>query len=375
MGLRKKTTGPAPLCFLFGGLLLLCAACTTGQGGGQGGDNPFDVEADVIEFELPDGRQVRLGADWVRSKERRGPASVVIFVPGSGRISRRGEQRGDGQRSYPTPVDVTALWVSTAAETGFDALTYDKRTCTSKNHPGCNNNPDSDLKVQGPVALAADVDAACAHAQQERNLEPGRLILVAQNQAAQVVLSSKCAARAGALILLAPIPGSVDEVMVEGMLERAGSHARAANQAKDASEKNHHQKASRKLTNQAESLRETFSSMLAGRFPPEAEVMGTPVDFWLGWIALTAETPELLLAHSTPTAIVMGGQDTQYARAHKTRLSSWAKKAGARVFNWPKADHHLLNEVALKRNRAAALWKWAHETLSPPPAQGGGGQG
>jgi hypothetical protein len=355
-----------PIWFSAVSLLFSLMACPGSRSTkGQGPTAHFEVTADVIAFDNERGQPISLGADWVRDERAGSDAPLALFIPGSGRTSRRGETRGDGDVKYPHPVDVTALWVSTAVQAGFSALTLDKRTCLPSDHPGCLKNADADLKALGPGALAADVDAACSHAI-ENGVEPRRLVVVARDQAAQVVLASDCAKRAGAVVLLSPIPGAVDEVMVEGMLDRAQSQDAASQHAAKSTDKAAHQKAVRNLINKAESLRETFASMKTGKFPHDAEVMGTPVSFWLGWMALTERTPELLGEAPRSTFVVMGDSDSQYAKAHRDRFRSWAKNAGIHYESWPQADHHLLVGTHLKKGSALNLWKRVKGALPKP---------
>ena len=56
------------------------------------------------------------------------------------------------------------------------------------------------------------------------------------------------------------------------------------------------------------------------------------------------------------------------AKDHQKRLRAWVKEAGAQVFIWPGADHHLLQQGHLKVKDAQALWKQVGLALAKSPS-------
>jgi hypothetical protein len=171
----------------------------------------------TIEVPLENGAKAELGALLVHPRDGKGPA--ILIVPGASDVSRKGTRAGDGVTRYAQPVDVYSEWADAFAKRGANILLWDKRTCGPNDDPMCKKNSRDDIDAEGPVALAKDVDAACALAKSEPSVD-GRIVLFAHAQAAQVALSSACAKDAAAIVLVAPIPRAIDEVIVAGLKDR-----------------------------------------------------------------------------------------------------------------------------------------------------------
>jgi hypothetical protein len=277
---------------------------------------------------------VVLGARVTRAHGVRGPG--VVIVPGGGDVSRNGRRNGDGVVAYGAPVDVSRAWAEAFASRGAVVVSYDKRTCGANDDPLCTTNPQGDVDARGPVALAVDVDAACALLRRDPAFD-GRLVLLAHGQAAQVALSSTCAQSAQAIVLLSPIPRAVDAVLVDALLERQQAAATEATRSVTAKAAATAEAA--RLKNLAASRAASFASMKSGKFSPDARVDGATIAFWLGWMKLTAETPTLLAPVGERVVTVVGGADRQLSSAD--RVAAAALPARHRVVV-EDADHHLL---------------------------------
>jgi alpha-beta hydrolase superfamily lysophospholipase len=295
------------------------------------------TEERTLSVPVAEGVTASLGALLVRPKEGRGPA--ILMVPGGGDISRRGTRPGDGVSVYGKPADVHVAWAEALARRGALVLTWDKRSCGPNDDPLCTKNPQDDLDAAGPVALAKDVDAACALVRGESAFD-GRIVLFAHGQAGQVALSASCAREAAALVLLAPIPRGVDEVIVAGIKDRARDVDKEAAAAKDPAT----QEALREKAGQLRSLAGTreaeFASMKAGRFAPTARVGGATLAFWKGWIELTGKTAALVDAGPAKKIVVLGELDHQYGSKDRVRIRALSPEAYVEVKG---ADHHLLS--------------------------------
>ncbi len=291
-----------------------------------------------IEFDV-DGAAVALGARVTGPDGQKGP--IVVIVPGGGDASKEGLRKGDGVIAYDKPIDTGTAWSESLARRGALVLTYDKRTCGPNDVATCQKNPQKDLDEQGPVALARDVDAACALARQQPGFD-GRLILWAHGQAAQVALSSSCANDAAAIVLLSPVPRGIDDVLVAAIADR---QKQAAQQAKTASaaDKNALVEQSIALKNLVGTKSAEFSSMKGGKFAKDARVGGATVAFWLGWIALTEKTAALLQTHKDKVVVVVGRGDTQLSAKDREAAQQLPAKRVVAV----DADHHLLKNGAL----------------------------
>lgn len=353
--------------------LLLCACPGTqggavrlgpdGSGGAGGEPKPRDIVTEERSITVPvaEGVAATLGASLVRPKEGRGPA--LLIVPGGGDISRRGTRPGDGVGVYDKPVDVSVAWAEAFARRGAMVLSWDKRTCGPNDDALCTKNPQDDVDAAGPAALAKDVDAACALVRGESSFD-GRIVLFAHGQAGQVALASSCARDAAALVLLAPIPRGIDEVIVAGIRDRAKDAERQAGGEKDPAA----QEALREKAGQLKSLASTreaeFASMKAGRFAPTARVGGATLAFWKGWIELTARTAALVDALPGRKIVVLGGDDLQYGDKDRVRIRALAPDAFLEVKG---ADHHLLTGGKLSGTTVDQVGAAVDAALGPPP--------
>lgn len=314
----------------------------------------------TVDFDV-DGAAISLRANVAVPRldgtEVKGP--VVVIVPGGSDISRRGLRRGDGVITYPAPVAVTTSWQQAFGGAGAWSLAYDKRTCGPNDDAECQKNPQVDVDATGPIALAKDVDAACAAARLLPGYD-GRLVLMAHGQGAQVALSAACAKEAKAIVLLNPIPRAVDAVLVDAVSAR---QVALAKEAKAASGDEHAALEERAagLKNLAASRAAAFASMTSGKFSPDARVDGATIAFWVGWIGLTAKTPALVEAHRARTIVVVADGDSQLAPADRER--SLALPA-AKVLE-VHGDHHTLVDAALDAAVTTAVLEALEPLLAP----------
>jgi alpha-beta hydrolase superfamily lysophospholipase len=305
-------------------------------------------------------RTASLGAQLVHPKEGTGPG--VLIVPGGGDVSRTGTRPGDGVRQYAKPVAVSTLWAEALALRGATVLVYDKRTCGPNDDKACGKNPQDDVDTDGPAALAKDVDAACELLRKEPSVN-GKIVLFTHGQGAQVVLSSSCAKAAAALVLAAPIPRAVDEVMVASLRERLAETERAQKSEKDEAKKAALVEEAAQLRNLAGTKEAEFASMKAGRVAPTAKVGGATLGFWKGWIDLTGKTAALADAVPAPKIVVLGQLDRQYASADKKRIQALATAGFIEVVG---ADHHLLTGEQLAPATVDAIGKALDQALGVP---------
>jgi alpha-beta hydrolase superfamily lysophospholipase len=339
---------------------LLCAAvlaggaCNTTKNDTRLGPDPTDTsggapkpveivrEDRVIDVAVTADVHAQLGAQLVHPKDTIGPA--IIIVPGANDVSRAGLREGNGVALYPKPgVAVSTAWADALAARGATVLVYDKRTCGPNNDPVCTKNPQDDWDSEGPTALAKDVDAACELMKKEPSSN-GRIVLFTHGQGAQVVLSSSCAKTAAAIVLAAPIPRGVDEVMVANLKERLQAAERAVKAEKDETKRAALVEEAAQLRNLAGTKEAEFASMKAGRFAPTAKVLGATLAFWKGWIDSTAKTTALADGVGAPKIVVLGADDGNYAAADKKRIAALASAGFVEVKG---ADHHLLTDGKL----------------------------
>ncbi len=275
-----------------------------------------------------------------RAEGERVPA--VVIVHGSGPMSRDGVMRGQIGLGFGFDLPVYRRLAARLTEHGYAVYRYDKRTCGPNNVATCVKNPQDDVDQAGPVALARDVDAACAVLKTQPGFD-GRIVLFAHGQAGQVALSSTCAQEAAGVVLFSPIPRAVDLVLVDALRDRQARAEKAASATKDPAGKQILLQQATSLKGVAASKEASFASMRAGKFEKNARVEGATVAFWLGWIELTKKTNDLAGSVQDHLVIVSGKRDLQ--SSPKDRAA--AKALPARAVVEVDADHHLLNDGAL----------------------------
>jgi hypothetical protein len=295
-------------------------------------------EERVVELEVK-GAPVRLNATatWPTLDDEVIEGPVFLLVPGAGDVSRRGLRRGDGVNAYASPVAVTSTWQDLLGASGASSLAWDKRTCGPNDDAECAKNPQDDLDAQGPVALAADVDAACVVARTLPGFD-GRLVLMAHGQGAQVALASTCAKEAAAVVLINPIPREIDAVLVDALLARHTTKQAEAKAAKTPEDKTRLTDEAVALRNLAATRQAGFASMRSGKFSREARVDGATIAFWLGWMELTGKTRDLMAPVKDKTVVVIGNGDAQLGDGDRALARGLPAKKTLVV----DADHHLL---------------------------------
>ena len=332
--------------------LLLLSCKTTPQRRGLGGPDPVSggsgrsepepiklVRTDTQVQLNVDDAPVTLGARLVAPEKAKGPG--VVIVPGGSDVSKEGTRKGDGVVVYATPTDTGVVWSEQLASRGAIVLTYDKRTCGPNDVAACNKNPQGDLDKEGPVALAKDVDAACAVVKAAPGFD-GRLVLWAHGQAVQVALSSTCAQEARAIVLLSPIPRGIDAVLVAALTDRQ-KQAEAKAKTSSPEERATLLDQASALKNLAGTRAAGFASMKSGKFAKDARVDGATIGFWLGWIAVTERTQALLEPLKDKVVVVVGNGDQQLSAADRKA----AQELPAAKVVVVDADHHLLVQGAL----------------------------
>lgn len=318
----------------------LASACAGKKGAARVDVRPASMDEVEIPLVLDDGTSTALPAD-LSLPAGDGVVPFVLVVPGGGNVSRRGTRTGDGEIEYGDAIHTSHALAALFVEHGFATLAWDKRTCGPRDDPACDKQPLDDVEREGPRALAKDVDAACAFARSHPRAGP--IVLWAHGQAAQVALTSTCAADAAAVVLVAPPPRRIDQVLVDGMIQRAkvvdGQAKKAKGEEKKALTARAHD-----MRQRAAQLDETFKAVRAGKFPKDARLMGFPIPYWQGWLALTDEIPGGAPKPRVPWVVVLGERDVQFSSGDRGRIQKLGALPQAQGFVVKGADHHLLRK-------------------------------
>lgn len=239
--------------------------------------------------------QGQLKAEVYRPYKKAEPKTLIIMVPGSGNISRRGELTGDGIDSYQAPIETNMQWAKNFADRGLFVLAYDKRTCSSKINPLCETNDQKDIDQTGISALAKDLDQVYLFAQKNLDADNVRIVLMSTTQGAQTIALADCLNKVSGVVLLSPVVGDLDTMWTSGL-------NKASTRAKSEWDKN-------QLLNRKESMASFFASMKKGDFPESANVKGATAKFWMTWIEASARTLDALEKASRPTLLMFSNND------------------------------------------------------------------
>lgn len=243
------------------------------------------------------GGEATLNADIYRPNKKIEPKTLVIIVPGSGNVSRRGEVSGDGIDSYEQPIDMTASWAFALSEKGMFVLAYDKRTCNARASSMCLTNDQKDIDSDGIVALAHDLDQVYAYARDKFNADEkgARIVLMSTTQGAQTISLSTSAKEANGIVLLSPIAGDLQTMWVDGL-------SSAAEKAHGITKRN-------RLLNLRESMFAFFEQLKKGAFPETSIIRGASAKFWLSWMESSKNTFSRLLENQRPTFLLFSDAD------------------------------------------------------------------
>lgn len=284
-----------------------------------------------IETEIPIENsfgQGLLKADIFRPLKQSQPKTLVIVVPGSGHVSRRGEVASNGVENYPEALEMSFQWAKSLSEQGFFVLSYDKRTCHHRVNSLCNNNEQRDVDQEGIMALARDLDQICRFAQKKLE-DDSRIILFSTTQGAQTIALSQCQQQVNGIVLLSPIIGNLDTMWVDG-LKQAAAQSRSTNR------KN-------RLLNQKESMASFFASLKRGDFPENSNIHGASVKFWQSWLEASTNTLGYLKANNKPIFMLFSNNDSFSSNGLIKYIKNNANKAPITIKIFDQVDRNFIS--------------------------------
>jgi hypothetical protein len=239
-----------------------------------------------------------VNADIFRPQKMIEPKTLIILVPGSGNVSRKGETTTDGVRIFERAVLTHQSWGMALADKGFFVMSYDKRTCTSRINPICHTNVQKDIDEKGIAMLAQDLDQAYQFARRKLNAKQNdgaRIVLMSSTQGAQTIALAECAKEASGIILFSPIIGDLESMWIKGL-------GNAANKSGPSQKM--------RLLNQKESMAAFFKSLKGGAFPEESIIRGASAKFWRSWIDTSQITLNLIKRNQRPSLLLFRLSDT-----------------------------------------------------------------
>jgi alpha-beta hydrolase superfamily lysophospholipase len=285
----------------------------------------------AIPIKSADNSPLDIQAEVSRPKKKIEPKTLILLVPGTGNVSRRGETSSDGINTYAASVELYSLWAQELSDKGYFVLSYDKRTCTKTHNALCQTQITKDVDELGIKALAHDLDQVYNYAYRKLSADNGqtRIVLMSTSQGAQVISEAQCAKKTDAIILLSPIAGSLPDLWIQGLKH-------GAEREKNSIRKN-------ELRNQAESTRAFFDSLAKEKIAANTTIYGASMTFWRTWLKSSDETIANLAALNKPVLILLSKNDTFSAFNNIISNKNYArKKQNFYIVNIDNSDKNLL---------------------------------
>lgn len=297
------------------------------------GKNNFHKMLDLNINFVNEYGNISLNANVYRPHRKIRPKTVVILVPGSGNVSRRGESSGNGVDSYKGSKEIYHLWAKVLAEQGIFVLSYDKRTCTKEINSICQSNPQIDIEQKGIKALAEDLDQVINFTLSNLKSfhKPFRLVLMSSTQGASTISLAQNINQAHGIILFSPIIGDIESMWVEGL-------AKAIEKSKSEGQKY-------QLENRKESMVGFFQSLKNNQFPDHANVKGATAKFWRSWMESSIDAMSKYKTSSSKLLLMFSDNDVFSYPPLAIKDSNIISKKFAQVDRNFIANDHIPNDV------------------------------
>lgn len=254
-------------------------------------DSLGDALSGVIQF--PDGATA--------------PAPAVLILHDAGPHDRDGHFQAELGVKLPVEVAVYQEMAEYLVRRGFVVMRFDKRTCVEGGRAWC-TYPRAYLEPHRPTlaeALQADAAAALTRLKSDPRVDATRTAVLGHGQGADLAAALMQSSQLAALILLAPSPYPIDELLkhqtttsLEYLREErleAGDTTRGTLLAQQIADL----EASEKV------MEKGFAALRAGKFS-EAALLGTAPQTWRGLLTLHDQARAELLGAHVPTLALFG---------------------------------------------------------------------
>lgn len=176
-------------------------------------DEPRAITSEEISFK---SKGDALAGVVDRPQQIEKPLPAVVVLHDSGPLDRRGLFGGALGLELPVEVAVYQEIAENLAQNGFVVMRYDKRTCVEGGPAWC-KYPRGHIKDHRQAlasTLMADAKAAVETVRKRKDVDPRRVFVLGHGQGAELALALSKDVDAAGLVLLAPSPYPVDEVIL-----------------------------------------------------------------------------------------------------------------------------------------------------------------
>ena len=179
----------------------------------QASSEPQAIVSEEITFK---SKGVELAGVVDRPKDVGEPLPAVVMLHDSGPMDRRGLFAGSLGLELPVEVPVYEELAENLAQNGYLVLRFDKRTCVDGGPPWCSYPREyiEDHREDLVSALLADAKAAVDHVRKREDVASTQVYMLGHGQGAELALALAKDVDAKGLVLLAPSPYPLDEVVL-----------------------------------------------------------------------------------------------------------------------------------------------------------------
>jgi|SRR5690554_901076 len=264
-----------------------------------------------------------------RPETRQTPGPAVLILHATGPHDRRGHFKTGLGIQLPVEVPVYENIAQNLARNGYLVMRYDKRTCVKGGRAWC-TYPRSYVESQRQnlaQALEADASAALARLQSNPRVDPAQIYILGHDQGADLALAIAEKAQPAGLILLAPSPYPVDQIIahqIDGSLKHLNKARETAGNTSDGALLDQQ---IAELIRTKERQAQDFAALRAGTFDAD-DLLGAPANTWSGFLQLHQRASAQLARHTTPTLAIFGSHDRVLPRESARAFREGARGAG-----------------------------------------------
>ncbi len=302
---------------------------------------PRAITSEQITFE---SKGDELAGVVDRPQEIGEPLPAVVVLHDSGPMDRNGLSRGALGLELPVEVAVYQELAENLAQNGYVVIRFDKRTCVEGGPPWCKYPREyiKDHREKLASVLMADARAAVDLLRKRKDVDPTRVFLLGHGQGAEIALALSPDVESRGLVLLAPSPYPVDDVILH-QTSASLTHLEKRRKAEgnttmgtllqqqlDALEATHKEQ------------KQAFEKLRADELD-EDDVLGAPKTTWSSLFELHDRAMASLKNSQTPVLALFGEHDLNLPHdSHETVQAKLDRSSKSEVMLLPGVTHPMV---------------------------------
>lgn len=238
------------------------------------------------------------------------PLPAVVVLHDSGPMDRRGLFKGALGLELPVEVPVYQELAENLAQNGYVVMRFDKRTCVDGGPPWCKYPREylKDHREQLGNTLMADAKSAVTALRRRKDVDAERVYILGHGQGAELALAVANDVDPKGLVLLAPSPYPVDEVVLH-QTETSRAHLEKRRKAEgNTTMGTLLQQQLDALETSQEKQKEAFTKLRSGE-EIDGDVLGAPETTWASLFELHDRAMAGLKNSKVPVLALFGEHD------------------------------------------------------------------